>query len=743
MTLGDSSAEAAIQDNQSNGHLSQDENVQSMSEQQQQSSKNASEIESTQEEVHTLEKSEANSSTESKIESVASEMQDADMGKTEEHHTTQAKDSSPQQDQHAESSQNAENFKSDNCDAVKSSSTTEIQQVDSSSAIHSLTTTTYSPLLRQLLQALQSPEPDTDLSTLLEQIDSKLSTPPPPEQSQSLHQQIQSLTEDLEAQRERYDQYSKKVDQWKASVKQISKKDLAKINALKKNVQQLNEQMEGLRNQNTTLQQTQEKLWTQRFVPLNDHFDVVQRVQETGDDVIWTLISYDDKSMGYQWIEDKNISEDKIKREVALPPTTQQQMHKNFDEKLHTLRSELEESQKRATESDEALQHYKSRAHQALKKKAESLNVIKLTHEKEISELEEQVSELTQTVHDLQQSNKDLNDNVTSLLRMQEEHVSLKSMFSEQKRALQELQHSCDLQQMKMRNLEQETEKQSSTLQKREQELIEHHTQELKSLKQENQRLDDDLVRVKEKHRREINEKDSKITLFQQTCSELKQKIESITNTQAVTSQALPTQEEKQHAASPSSHAKASSKRKKSSHQKHHTPNYHHSHTNGSSTKDEQELKVFRSIVGNDLVHPQNGDEISNMKEANVESGESQTSARVLQLAEKFADRDAELQDKIQFINILKESLALKTAEVAQLKETEKQLREQITNIQQLQKKGAPNVEYLKNVFLKYVHTEDETVRSHAVRALGQLLSLPKDEVKRLEDAKKQKSSWF
>lgn len=534
-------------------------------------------------------------------------------------------------------------------------------------------------------------------------------------------EQLNLKIKELEDQKEQNKSFGEKVDQWKASVKEISRKDLAKITKLQKDLAQ--------QIQDNKIQ------WEQRHAPKNDHYDILEcTLEKEGSNSKWYFIEYHDKSLGKQWIESQSISQEKKSTYSNIPLPIQDRLKISFEEDLNRLQKEIEDLKKKNEESENALQQYKARALQALKKKSDSINELKVEYEKQIANYEIQLNELTQKFNESQETIENQKTKLSNLSKLEEINIEIQNELKQKTASQTELQLAFNQQSESLKDIEKtkdlvifELETEINNLKNQlsiEEKKIDQEKNDNDQLKKDIEEIREEVDSWKQKYQQMENEKDSRINLLKKSYTELKSKFNVLSEQNQHYSKYLEDSELKNVNGGISQFNGSS---------------FNSIQDNGSDSKisnneDEREANLLKNIVNKESKNPFLLLKIPE---------DSPFAKQISEISKKYMERENELQDKIQHIEILKESLASKTNEVHQLHLSEKELREHISQIQESHKKGSPNIDYLRNVFQKYIHTDDESIRSHSLRALGQLLSLSKEEISKLESKHSKTRLWF
>ena len=588
---------------------------------------------------------------------------------------------------------------------------------------------------------------------------------------EELKKKITELEKQVQEKETDFSNYKVKVTEWKEKVKVISSKDMKKIEELKKQVsghektiQDLQKQIEETPKPTVTtnverekkleedlkkkddeilqrlseieklkesvmesknlLEQTQSSLQAknQQYDELaerltkaeNTSATVIEKKKEYQnltvlkrleiDTANWLFVKYiSEGNPIVEWIEKSKLDEVYNSEPLSIPEKSiTQEIEEKYQEKILEETKKVEAQTKLHDEKDEELKTYKVRAHAALKKKTDALNQAKVDHEKQISELNETISKKTEENEELTKSNQDLQDQVNTFLEIQEKAVKLGSELDRVTSEKDEIEE-------KLKSVEKLLERTRREFDEEKKTIIQDFEIERKQLESKNDELDDqfrkELRLNRERSRRILEEKEREITKLQLKISETK-------------GQSDEAEQLKERTASLENELTLIKDENESL--KNQIKDMMNSIENSATTpRKPAQSQIMDSVLSDDpsssSMTPSSSREnlgdfspaISSVSDLTLERDFNQ----LMELAHLQASRDTELIHYKESIKKLKEIVQEREHSEKSFKMLEKQMKQEIEHLQRLQKQGAPNLEYLKNILYSFLTGDDKIVK--------------------------------
>ncbi|EFC49362.1 hypothetical protein NAEGRDRAFT_78174 [Naegleria gruberi] len=584
--------------------------------------------------------------------------------------------------------------------------------------------------------------------------------------------------------------FKTKVTDWKEKVKVISNKDMKKIEELKKQVstlektieelnkkteegnksaefnsslqqelktkdesiEKLNKQIEELKLQisqnDKQLKESDEKISDQKkTIEEKDklYTDLCETVKNTPpvvsepvkksykdikilkkiliDGVLWFYFQYtDEEKTNLEWMQHdllKEVYSQQSQTESfdTLVPGKSiiEELEENFQTKLSELTNKYDEQVKLLNDKDEELKTYKTRAHAALKKKTDALNQAKVDYETQITQLNEAVTKKQEEHEESTKLVQDLQDQVQSLLEIQEKAVKLGGELDRVNSEKDDLED-------RIRSLEKKIERSKEEFNQEKANIIQEYEASMKTLENKNDELDDQFrkeLRIsRERSRRILDDKEREITKLQMKISESKQQFEEAESLKeknvSLENEITILKDENQSLRNQITDLMNNALDSPSSSR---TPR-----------KIDQSQILENALSGEEPSTPSKEEQSPTTSTPALERDFNQ----LVELANIQAGRDNEVNHYKETINKLKEIIKDRESSEKSFRELEKQLKEEIEHLHRLQKRGDPNLEYLKNILYSFLTSDEKIVREKLLKVIGQLLDLKEEEMDKI-----------
>nr|CAG4715405.1 unnamed protein product [Naegleria fowleri] len=605
---------------------------------------------------------------------------------------------------------------------------------------------------------------------------------------EELRKRCKEFEEKLKEKEKEFSSYKTKVAEWKEKVKVISNKDMKKIEELKKQVttqektiEELNAKIEEINKKNETIPNLENSLnvkddeieklkkeiaslsekISQKDLSIEQHqitineknqinadlceklTSIQQQQQEAAtssskkvpkfqdlkilkkldlDSKMWFYVQHDVENT-FEWIdleELKQIHSDaqlNSPLDSLLPEKSILQIHEeSFQQRLSEESKKLEEQIKLFNEKDEELKTYKTRAHAALKKKTDALNQAKLDYENQINELKESLTKQQEDNEEQSKLIQDLQEQVQSFIIIQEKAVKLGSDLDKVMSEKEDLED-------KIKSLEKQHSKTKEDFNEEKSKLIQEYELQLRQLESKNSELDEqfrkELRVTRERNRRILDEKEREITKLQMKISENKQ----VTDEAEQVREKLVSLENEMNLI----------KEENESLKKQLTSMMNAESTPTVKTPRKVDQSQILSSALNDGPTTPTSISQDNISDLSPSVSTSDLTLerdfnQLMELAQLQASRDTEMMHYKETISKLKQIIKEREHSEKSFKILEKQLKEEIEHLQRLQKQGAPNLEYLKNILISFLTGEDRIVKEKLLKVLAQMMDLSKEE---------------
>jgi GRIP and coiled-coil domain-containing protein 1 len=423
-----------------------------------------------------------------------------------------------------------------------------------------------------------------------------------------------SSKKETEEKNKEYETLKTKMKDWKEKVKEITSKDVKKIEALKKIV---SEKEEIILNSDKLI--------------LGKKFTILEHVKVQEES--WCLIQYENEEKK-NWVKNVDPQE--------LPDSLQDALEEEYHKEIENFQKEIQKLNQSVLDKDEELTKYKVRAHAALKKKTDELSEEKSANDLVRQELEAKNGELNKEIEILRQNNSDLTKQVAELVEFQTKSVDLLNEIDELEKRNQEFLELNE-------SLKIEMNETSKSLEDKMEEIKKKFTLEIENLKNEKNEMEEEAQRnikvLTEKNRKVLQQYERENSRLQKSLIEKDELLSS-----PVTS----------------------------------TP------------------KVNEKV------------------EMNFED------EQFLQMAQLQANRDQELISLQQKIQELEKKLK-------NLQDSSDELKEEKEKIKRFEQRENANLEYLKNILVKYLSTSDVKVQKNLLPAISTVLAFSPNEKESIE----------
>ncbi|KAG2389100.1 hypothetical protein C9374_014500 [Naegleria lovaniensis] len=610
---------------------------------------------------------------------------------------------------------------------------------------------------------------------------------------EELKKRCKELEEKFKDKENEFSSYKTKVAEWKEKVKVISNKDMKKIEELKKQVtthektiEELNTKIEETNKKNEIVPNLENSLKikddeienlkkevtslaekiSQKDLVIEQHqttimeknqicselcekLDSVQQQQQEAamssakkvrklqDLKILKKLELDSKTWFYvhhsvennlEWIDLEELkqihlaAQSNSSLDSLLPEKSILQIHEEpLQLKLSEESKKLEEQIKLFNEKDEELKTYKTRAHAALKKKSDALNQAKIDYENQINELKESLTKQQEENEEQSKTIQELQEQVQSFIIIQEKAVKLGSDLDKVMSEKEDLED-------KMKSLEKQLSKTKEDFNEEKSKIVEDYELQLRQLESKNSELDEqfrkELRITRERNRRILDEKEREITKLQMKISE----------NQQVTDEAEQVREKLVSLENEMNLIKEENESLKKQLTAMMT-NAENTSTVRTPRKMDQ-AQILSSALNEGPTTPTSisQDNISDLSPSVSTSDLTleRDFNQLIELAQLQASRDTEMMHYKETISKLKQVIKEREYSEKSFKILEKQLKDEIEHLQRLQKQGAPNLEYLKNILISFLTGEDRIVKEKLLKVLAQIMDLSKEEQEKI-----------
>jgi GRIP and coiled-coil domain-containing protein 1 len=264
----------------------------------------------------------------------------------------------------------------------------------------------------------------------------------------------------MEEKNKEYETLKTKMKDWKEKVKEITSKDVKKIETLKKIV---SEKEEIILNSDKLI--------------LGKKFTILEHVKVQDEN--WCLIQYENEEKK-NWV--KNVDHEE------LPDSLQDALEEEYHKEIENYQKEIQKLNQNVLDKDDELTKYKARAHAALKKKTDELNEEKSANDLIRQEFEVKNGELNNEIEALKQNNSNLTKQVADLIEFQTKSVGMLNEIDELEKKNQEFLELNE-------SLKTEIKENTKTFEDKIEEIKKNLTLEIENLKSEKNEMEEEAQR--------------------------------------------------------------------------------------------------------------------------------------------------------------------------------------------------------------------------------------------------------
>jgi hypothetical protein len=478
------------------------------------------------------------------------------------------------------------------------------------------------------------------------------------------------------------------------------------VEQLQMEVKRLNEEKDALRQQavpQETIESKEENAEPQPSKKPLENF-TIEYVIDVGQGRNQVLLSHQDGSV--QWIDQQEL-ETSCSESLEYPETLS--------------RDSLENVKKELAAKDEELRTYKIRASAALKKKTESVTKIQVDHETKIGKLQNEYEQLEKKYRELQSHETELESQLKQLIDVQSESIRMADEIDQLAREKEDLEAKLRDCTTKLNNLESKYENDKLDWTKQTQELVQKNQEKISDMESSNRK---ELQVHRERTRRMMEEKERDI-------AKLQLKMTNMVREQKLEMENMKEQMEKEireqmvMQAPPVVESPAPEQIP--------LPPSPLEEEEVSPRQMRNETEILQTALSPiQMVDvPLDQVPVEQPAEEEEETGEPDID-KFMQFAQLQASRDGELLQYKRSVNELQNLLLNTEQSLREQKDIEARLKREIEHYQTLYQHGAPNLEYLKNVLLKYLETKDTIVRAKLFKVVATILDFTQEEQERV-----------
>lgn len=567
-------------------------------------------------------------------------------------------------------------------------------------------TTRDTQTIQQLKKQLK--ERDDQIQQLSE-TSSTITTPssPFPETSdQQPNLEVQALRNNLNQLREQLQEREEKIVQLQSGIKKIQEEN------------ELIQRQQANPQETLEAQQTQAEPQQESQETVNNNFIILHRVA-IDEAHIQCLLQYKhDKSL--RWIDQNELQ--MTSEMIEYPPTFSETLSstiKEWQDKVDTIKSEL------ATKEEE-LRMYKARAHAALKKKTESATKIQVECESKMASLQDELKKVNDKYEELKEHERELEQQVAQLIDVQSESIRIADELDQSQRDREELNEKLRIAESKLKELEQRYAREKSEAQQLYNDAANKHEERIAELEAQNRK---ELQVHRERTRRMMDEKEREIAKLQMRLTTMRRdQLAEIEQIKLETERQLNEQQERA-LARPFINESNDGAGHSIDVQSKEPSNVEQSAPQQQETIAPQRPMMKESDIIRSVLAPVESKQDLNVdqqveikiEEKNDEQIDKEME-RLMHLAQLQASRDGELVQYKRSVHQLQAQLEEKENTMRSFKELEIHLRREIEHLQTLYQNGTPNLQYLKNVLIKFLETKDAKVRDKLFKVVSTML---------------------